>query len=102
MQLSNGKISGCLTETPEILSFLGVPAVFASTTMRDVMRFAQKVARSHAAVLVTGESGSGKEVVVRAIHEFSTRSGQPWIDINCAALPDHLLESELFGYEKGA
>jgi transcriptional regulator with PAS, ATPase and Fis domain len=70
--------------------------------MREVMAFVQKVAPSNAAVLITGESGSGKEVIARALHEYSGRRTMPWIDINCAALPDHLLESELFGYEKGA
>jgi two-component system nitrogen regulation response regulator NtrX len=77
-------------------------AVVASDAMREVMRFVERIAPSNAAVLVTGESGSGKEVVARALHQYSGRSAKPWIDINCAALPDHLLESELFGYEKGA
>jgi len=67
-----------------------------------VMRFVEKIAPSNAAVLINGESGSGKEVVARALHQYSGRSAKPWVDINCAALPDHLLESELFGYEKGA
>ncbi len=70
--------------------------------MRRLMEQARAIARASAAVLITGETGSGKEVVARAIHHYSLRSGRPWIDVNCGALPDHLLESELFGYEKGA
>ena len=83
-------------------SFMGMPAVIASRAMLQVMRFVERIAQSNASVLITGESGSGKEVVARAIHQYSPRRDRPWIDINCAALPDHLLESELFGYEKGA
>jgi transcriptional regulator with PAS, ATPase and Fis domain len=83
-------------------SFMGMPAVIASQAMLKVMRFVERIAQSSASVLITGESGSGKELIARALHEFSPRREQPWIDINCAALPDHLLESELFGYEKGA
>jgi transcriptional regulator with PAS, ATPase and Fis domain len=70
--------------------------------MRTVMRFVERIAQSDAAVLITGESGSGKELIARALHQYSPRNGKPWIDINCAALPDHLIESELFGFEKGA
>jgi transcriptional regulator with PAS, ATPase and Fis domain len=79
-----------------------MPAVISSAPLRKVMRFVEKVAQSNAAVLVTGESGAGKELIARALHHYSPRSAKPWIDINCAALPDHLVESELFGYEKGA
>src|SRR5437588_343510 len=89
-------------EKPNICSFLGMPAVISSEALQKVMCFVQRIARGNAAVLVTGESGSGKELIARALHEYSGRSTKPWIDINCAALPDHLLESELFGYEKGA
>ena len=85
-----------------VCSYLGMPAVIASDAMRKVMRFVEKIAQSNAAVLITGESGSGKELIARAVHHSSPRSAKPWIDINCAALPDHLVESELFGYEKGA
>src|SRR5262245_26015644 len=102
MQLTKGKGSSSSSVPPRGYVFLGMPAVVASPAMRDLLRFAEKVANSTAAVLVTGESGSGKEVVARALHEFSERRSEPFIDINCAALPDHLLESELFGYEKGA
>jgi transcriptional regulator with PAS, ATPase and Fis domain len=94
--------TGKVENPPDILWFQGMPAVIASMAMKNVMRFVEQVANSSVAVLITGESGTGKELVARAVHEYSRRSAKPWIDINCAALPDHLLESELFGYEKGA
>lgn len=87
------------TETWELL---GVQALFASEPMRRLLDLVRRVARTSEAVLVTGESGSGKEVIARAIHHFSLRAGRDWVDINCAAIPEHLMESELFGYEKGA
>ncbi len=77
-------------------------AVISSEVMQKLMVMAQRVARGNAAVLITGETGSGKELIARAIHFYSNRSAKPWIDVNCAALPEHLVESELFGYEKGA
>src|SRR5271170_7750548 len=82
--------------------FLGMKAVIASETMSQLMTLAQRVARSNATVLILGESGSGKEVLARAIHHFSGRSHKPWVDLNCGALPEHLIESELFGYDRGA
>jgi transcriptional regulator with PAS, ATPase and Fis domain len=82
--------------------FLGMPAVIASPTMRAVLDMVERVARTTASVLITGESGSGKELIARAIHHYSMRSARPWVDVSCAALPEHLIESELFGYEKGA
>ena len=88
--------------SPQTHEFLGVPAIFASEQMHNLLRLASRVAPSTAAVLITGESGSGKEVIARAIHHHSQRSTKSWIDVNCAALPENLLESELFGYEKGA
>jgi transcriptional regulator with PAS, ATPase and Fis domain len=89
-------------ETPDARSLPGVQAVISSARMRTLMQFVERIAQSNAAVLITGESGSGKELIARALHESSQRNGSPWIDINCAALPDHLVESELFGFEKGA
>ncbi len=82
--------------------FLGMPAVIASDVMKRLMAGVERVARSSATVLVTGESGSGKELIARAVHQFSMRCHKPWVDLSCAALPEHLLESELFGYDKGA
>lgn len=76
--------------------------IIRSESMLRVMQFVERVARTNGAVLITGETGSGKEVIARAIHRSSLRCGHPWVDVNCAALPEHLVESELFGYEKGA
>ena len=87
---------------PDHHSFLGMTAVIRSAPMRQLMQSVEKISKSNAAVLIIGETGSGKEVVARALHHYSLRCGRPWIDVNCAALPDHLLESELFGHEKGA
>ena len=76
--------------------------VVADPKMQEVMEFARKVAPHRAAILITGETGVGKELIARLIHQHSTRRAQAWVDVNCAALPEHLVESELFGYEKGA
>lgn len=74
-----------------------------SQAMKDVIKNALEVAKHpETGVLITGESGTGKEVIARLIHEESDRSSYPFVDINCASLPEQLLESELFGYEKGA
>src|SRR5947208_2143364 len=73
-----------------------------SAPAQEVYRFIQRVAPAKSAVIICGESGSGKELAAHAIHTNSPRSAQPFVPINCAALPDTLLESELFGHEKGA
>jgi len=80
----------------------GFEAVVCSEAMHKLMQMVERVARSSAAVLIVGETGSGKEFIARAIHHHSLRSAKPWVDLNCAALPENLVESELFGYEKGA
>ncbi len=74
----------------------------APTAMEQVRALVEKVARSMAPVLVNGESGTGKELVARAIHEVSVRAAQPFIAVNCSAIPEQLLEAEFFGYRKGA
>src|ERR1700683_5244235 len=88
--------------SPQAKSFLGMPAVISSPGMRQLIELAERIAQSNAAVLITGESGSGKELIARAVHHYSLRCAKPWVDVSCAALPEHLVESELFGYEKGA
>jgi two-component system response regulator AtoC len=76
--------------------------VVRSQKMTDVMSLVRKIASSNATVLVTGDSGTGKELVANTVHCFSPRNGGPFIDISCAAIQETLLESELFGYEPGA
>src|SRR6266513_6115858 len=76
--------------------------IYASTEMRNIARMVEQVAPSTATILISGESGTGKEVIADAIHAASPRRLKPLIKVSCAALPDTLLESELFGYEKGA
>ena len=70
--------------------------------MQEVFRAIGRLARSHITVLINGESGTGKELVARALHRHSPRSGAPFIALNMAAIPRDLMESELFGHERGA
>jgi DNA-binding NtrC family response regulator len=76
--------------------------VYRDEMMGHVVKLAQQIAPSDASVLITGESGTGKEVVARYVHGRSNRARAPFISVNCAAIPENLLESELFGHEKGA
>ncbi|MGB8911058.1 MAG: sigma 54-interacting transcriptional regulator, partial [Candidatus Sulfotelmatobacter sp.] len=80
----------------------GSPFIVASPLMHKFIRMVDRVAGHTETVLITGETGTGKELIARTIHQSSHRRSRPWIDINCAALPENLVESELFGYEKGA
>ncbi len=76
--------------------------ILASPLMHKFMTLVDRVAGHTETVLITGETGTGKELIARTIHESSQRRSRAWVDINCAALPENLVESELFGYEKGA
>ena len=84
--------NSCVTSTP----------IVRSDALKRVMRLAEQVAQHPAAVLIVGETGTGKEMIAHSIHDHSLRCNQPFVDVNCAAIPEHLVESELFGYEKGA
>jgi two-component system response regulator AtoC len=86
----------------EVARFHDVDVVAVSEPMRRVMELASRVAPHPTTVLVTGESGTGKEVVARAIHRMSPRRDGPFVAVNCAAIPEQLLESELFGHARGA
>ncbi|MDR6983941.1 two-component system response regulator FlrC [Rheinheimera pacifica] len=76
--------------------------IVAAASSKQLLTLCGKVARTDASVMITGPSGSGKEVLARYIHQLSERSGGPFVAINCAAIPENMLESTLFGYEKGA
>jgi two-component system nitrogen regulation response regulator GlnG len=91
---SNGKPAKIISTTPEILG--------QAPAMQEVFRAIGRLSQSHATVLISGESGSGKELVARALHRHSPRRDAPFIAINTAAIPRELLESELFGHERGA
>jgi DNA-binding NtrC family response regulator len=78
------------------------PLVGSSKRMQEIFSLVEMVAPSSASVLITGESGTGKELVARTIHDLSPRKGKPFVAINCSAIPETLIESEIFGHEKGA
>lgn len=76
--------------------------IYRSESMGDILKIIDKVAPSNAHILITGESGTGKEVLARLIHNKSTRKNENYVRVNCAAIPENLIESELFGHEKGS
>ena len=90
------------SKPPEAAAPTEGPVIGSSEAMRDAMRRLEKAAPTMATVLLRGESGTGKEVAARELHRLSPRSRGPFVAVHCGALPDNLLESELFGYEKGA
>ncbi|NOY63848.1 MAG: sigma-54-dependent Fis family transcriptional regulator [Nitrospirae bacterium] len=81
---------------------IGGELVAKSPAMREILGLIERISRTEANVLITGESGTGKEMVARMIHQKSQRAHMPFIPVDCAAIPENLIESELFGYEKGA
>jgi DNA-binding NtrC family response regulator len=97
LQQANRVLAGQLKGRLTLDSIIG-----DSPAMQNVFRLVHKIARSNSTVLIRGESGTGKELVARAIHNRSARAEKPFHAINCAAIPETLLESELFGYERGA
>jgi len=84
----------------ELNTFMGI--VFGSEKMEKVISLVKKVAKTDATVLIRGESGTGKELIAKAIHNLSKRKNKPFVAVNCASIPDTLLEAELFGHKKGA
>lgn len=101
-QVSKGQVSQSDAPHPGTSVRSEPELVVRSESLQRVMRLAEKVARHPAAVLIVGETGTGKEMIAHAIHNHSLRCNHPLVDVNCAAIPEHLVESELFGYEKGA
>lgn len=102
--IKNATESTALTRQTKILSkkVFGARMVGESSAIRKVQEMIDKVAPTPARVLVTGDNGSGKELVAKELHRKSDRSAMPYIEVNCAAIPSELIESELFGHEKGS
>lgn len=86
----------------KISSKVSIPIIGESAKIQDIKDLIEKVAPTDARVLITGKNGSGKELVARQLHEKSKRKEAPYVEVNCAAIPSELIESELFGHEKGA
>ena len=99
-KLAGGSAAAGRVEPPTRYRFENLIA--SSPVMMGVCDTIQKVAPTAATVLINGESGTGKEVIARTIHRNSTRAGKPWVAVNCAAIPENLLESEMFGHVKGS
>ncbi|MEM7569224.1 MAG: sigma-54 dependent transcriptional regulator [Pseudomonadota bacterium] len=78
------------------------PLIYSDPAMDNVIKLADQIAKSDASIMITGESGTGKEIMARYVHKKSARSNRQFVTVNCAAIPENLLESELFGHEKGA
>jgi DNA-binding NtrC family response regulator len=93
---------GARTETATSCPYYHQPLIGDSKSMKDLMTYLHKIAPTDSTVLVTGETGTGKELVAELIHCNSPRATQPFVCVNCAALPENLVESELFGYDRGA
>lgn len=102
--LKQTKIETSLAKNPKVLPAAPVSKdiIASSPKTVSIVQLATKIAKVDSSILILGESGVGKEVIVKLIHQQSRRANKPLIKINCAAIPHHLLESELFGYEKGA
>ncbi len=105
--LRNVKDRNTLVQETKILKstvkrFKGSAIIGESSGIQQIKSMIEKVAPSDARVLITGENGTGKELVARSLHDFSNRNKMPFIEVNCAAIPAELIESELFGHEKGA
>ena len=103
VELIRRALDESLREAPQAETSPTAPEILGSApTMQEVFRAIGRLSQSHATVMITGESGSGKELVARALHRHSPRASKPFIAINTAAIPKDLLESELFGHERGA
>ena len=89
-------------KTPENKPSSSCEFIFADEKMLRIKKIVEQIADANVPVLITGESGTGKEIIARMIHRLSSRNKEPFVAVNCAALPSTLLESELFGFEKGA
>jgi len=100
--LENNLVKEETRQAPSDFSPLSVPIITKDRKMQDIMELCKRVAPSKATLLVQGESGTGKELIARFVHRYSQRNQGPYIAVNCASLPESLLESELFGHEKGA
>ena len=105
--IRNAKDKTVLIEEKKVLKktvkrFKGSSIIGETDEIMQIKEMIEKVAPSDARVLVTGQNGTGKELVARSLHELSERKGQPFVEVNCAAIPAELIESELFGHEKGA